>query len=106
MFACNDGTARMIRNSAINAIAAMIVAPAAVATERKIRSPQRPPERSPLIGGGGGGTGAVCPDRLDRDGVPTAAGSPLMVMTLSGHAQEIALIAVTSLPLNASGTGM
>ena len=41
--ACSDGTALMIRNSAIRAIAPMMVAPAAVAIALNTASPQRPP---------------------------------------------------------------
>ena len=39
--AASDGIALTIRNSAINAIAAMIVAPAAIAIEWKMVSPRR-----------------------------------------------------------------
>ena len=106
LFACSEGSARMIRNSAISAIAAMMVAPAAVAIDRKTRSPHCPPERSAVLGGVWGVTGAVAPDRLNREGELTAAGSGLIVTTRSDHVQEIALIAVTSLSLKASGTGM
>ena len=43
LFAASEGTARTIRKNAIKAIAAMIVAPAATATDPKIRSPLLPP---------------------------------------------------------------
>ena len=42
LFACSDGIALMIRKSAIRPIAPMIVAPAAIAIDLKMRSPQRP----------------------------------------------------------------
>ena len=50
LLACSDGIARMIRKSAIRAIAPMIVAPAAIAIDLKTRSPHRPsPAFSPEL---------------------------------------------------------
>ena len=116
LFACNDGTALMIRNSAISAIALMIVAPAANAREPKIRSPHRPPPRSPEgdFPNPGEPKGfpvviiEVCPAHGAPGGVPRL-GSGVIVMALGCHGgvtQEIAVIAVANLPLKESGTGM
>ena len=116
LFACSDGTALTIRNSAISAIALMIVAPAANAREPKIRSPHRPPPRSPEgdFPNPGEPNGfpvviiEVCPPHGAPGGVPRL-GSGVIVMALGCHdgvTQEIAVIAVANLPLKESGTGM
>ena len=111
LLACSDGTAWMTRNRAISAIAPMMVAPAAKATEPKTRSPNLPPPFKPDFGITVDTMIEVCPERGGPTGAgePTTLGSGLIVIELRESAvqtYEIALTAVDSFSLKESGTGM
>ena len=106
--AASDGIALTIRNSAISAMAAMIIAPAAIAIEWKMVSPRRlvPPlrdDRGWWFGRHGGDLlrSAVGSSQVDE---PTAVG--VWCQCHCEVYQEIALMAVVSSALNASGIGM
>jgi hypothetical protein len=101
----------MIKNNAMSAIAPMIVAPAARATDPKIRSPHLPPPFNPDLGTTVDTIIEVCPER----GGPTGSGEPttlesglIVILTpvIRDVDYEMALIAVVSLSLKESGTGI
>ena len=108
----SDGTARMSRNSPIRAIAPMMMAPAATATEPKIRSPHRlPPGRNAdpgfcTVGSMLGilGVSPIPRGLVGVDDEPTEVESG--VTAIEDDRYEIALMASVNLALNVSGTGM
>ena len=113
LFACSYGTACTISNSAMSAIAAMIVAPAARAREPKTLSPHRPLPRRPAGDfpdpsvGIAVDTIELCP--AGRGAEVPRLGSGVIVNALGNSrlvTHEMALIAVANLPLKESGTGM